>query len=445
MNRIVDMTMVEIERLSVIRSLVRGEITPAIAALRLGVGTRQVKRLLDRFAESGAAGLVSRQRGRPSNRQLAPGLAQTALAVIREQYSDYGPTLATEKLYDRHGIKLAAQTVRRLMIGDGLWKTREQQRARLHQPRTRRNCLGDLVQIDGSLHPWFEERATSCSLLVYVDDASGRLMELYFAPTESAMSYFEATHRYLSKHGKPHAFYSDRAGVFRSLRQGKQQGQTQFHRALTELDIDLICASSPQAKGRVERMNRTLQDRLVKELRLHGISSIEDANAWTDGFIEDYNRRFEMKPRQSLDLHRAISRSEDISLILAWHEERKLTTKLTVQNKDWLCVLEDCNDARDLIGHRISIHTFPDGTVQVRGAGRQLAHVLQPIVRKLARPIEVDSKSLQQTLDQIRQPRNRGYKPTTAQRQKDLAQAKALASKNRELRKKASDARKKAA
>lgn len=432
--------MVEIERLSVIRSLIRSEITPGVAALRLGIGTRQVKRLVDRFAELGAAGLVSRQRGRPSNRQLAPGLAQTALAVIREHYADYGPTFAAEKLSERHGIKLAAETVRQLMIEAGLWKTREQERSRLHQPRLRRNCLGDLVQIDGSLHPWFEARAAACSLLVYVDDATGRLMQLHFTPTESTMSYFEATHRYLSKHGKPHAFYSDRAGVFRSLRQGKQQSQTQFHRALLELDIHLICANSPQAKGRVERMNRTLQDRLVKELRLQAISSIDDANAWSDVFVEDYNRRFEMKPRQALDLHRAIGRSEDISLILAWRDERKLTTKLTVQNKDWLCVLDDCHAARDLIGHRVSIYTFPGGTVQVHGGGRQLAHVLQPIARKAERPIEVDSKSLHQTLDQVRQPRIRGYKPTTAQKQKDLAQAKALASKKRELRKKASEA-----
>ena len=445
MNGIVDMTMLEVERLTVIRALMRGEITTGIASIRLGVGPRQIRRLVDRFTESGAGGLVSRQRGRPSNRQLAPGLAQTALATIRAHYADYGPTLAAEKLKERHGIKMATQTVRRLMIEDELWKTREQQRARLHQPRTRRNCLGDLIQIDGSLHSWFEERGPSCSLLVYVDDATGRLMQLYFAPTESAMSYFEATRRYLSKHGKPHTFYSDRAGVFRALRQGIQQGQTQFHRALTELDISLICASSAQAKGRVERMNRTLQNRLVKELRLQEISSIDEANAWSDNFIEDYNRRFEREPRQALNLHREISRDEDLSLILAWRDERKLTTKLTFQNKDWLFVLKDCKDARALIGHRISIHTSPSGTVQILGGGQQLAHVLQPLARKIQGPIEVDSKSLHRTLDQMRLPRKRGYKPTTAQKQKDLAAAKALAAKNKEMRRKASESGKKSA
>ena len=445
MSRIVDMTMVEMERLAVIRALIDGEITSGIASLRLGVGTRQVKRLVDRFAKSGAAGLVSRQRGKPSNRQLAPGLAQRALEIIRHHYPDYGPTLAAEKLLERHAISLAAETVRCLMIEDGLWKTREQKKARLHQPRMRRHCLGDLVQIDGSLHRWFEDRGPLCSLLVYVDDATGRLMQLHFAPTESTMGYFDATHRYLSKHGKPHTFYSDRAGVFRSLRRGKQQSQTQFHRALTELDIDLVCAGSAQAKGRVERMNRTLQDRLVKELRLQGICTIDDANAWSDSFIDDYNHRFERVPGQSLNLHRALSDDEDLSLILAWRDERKLTSKLTVQDKDWIYVLADCTRARDLIGHRISIYTSPDGAIEIRGGGKQLTYVLQPITRRVSRPIEVDSKSLHHTLDQIRQPRKRGYKPTTAQKQNDLAVAKTLASKKQELRRKISEGRKKTA
>lgn len=444
MNKVMDMTMVEIERLTVIKALVRGEITCAIAALRLGLGARQVRRLRDRVVELGASGLISRQRGRPSNRQLAPGLMQAALEIVRANYPDYGPTLVAEKLEARHGIKLAVETVRQLMIEDGLWVTREQQRARLHQPRHRRNCLGDLIQIDGSLHAWFEERGPTCSLLVYVDDATGRLMQLYFAPSESAMSYFEATRQYLGKHGKPRTFYSDRAGVFRSLRRGKQPSQTQFHRALTELDIDLVCASSPQAKGRVERMNRTLQDRLVKELRQQAISTIREANEWADSFIADYNGRFEREPAKAVDLHRSLRPDEDLSLILAWRDERKLTSKLTVQNTDWLFVLEDCKTSRTLVGHSVSIHTTPDGAVRVCGGGSELHYRQQPLARKV-QPIEVDSKTLDHALNQLRQPRKRGYKPSTAQKQRDLAEAKYLALKKRETRQKAADDRKKAA
>lgn len=436
MSGIVDMTVAEIDRLSLVKALLRGEMTPLIAAQRMGVTTRQIRRLVDRFNESGSDGLISRQRGKPGNRQLAPGVAQTALGLIREHYSDFGPTLATEKLLESHGIKLAKETVRRLMIEDGLWKTREQQRARLHQPRTRRNCLGDLVQIDGSLHRWFEDRGQSCSLLVFVDDATGRLMQLYFAETESAMSYFAGTHRYLEKHGKPHTFYSDRAGVFRALRRGKQETRTQFHRALHELNIDLICASSPQAKGRVERMNRSLQDRLVKELRLQNISTIDDANRWSEGFIEDYNRRFEQAPRQPMNLHRALTKSDDLSLILAWREERKLTAKLTVQNTDRIYVLRDSNEARALVGHYISIHTLPDGQVQLRGKGQYLDHTVLPLTRRVG-PEQVDSKNLHQKLDEKRQPRKRGYQPTTAQKQKDLDEAKAAAKRKLERRRNA--------
>ncbi|MGZ8294771.1 MAG: ISNCY family transposase [Telluria sp.] len=435
--------MLEIDRLTVIRDLVRCEITTLVAAYRLGVSTRQVRRLLDRFGEAGPAGLVSRQRGTSSNHQLAPGLAQTALATIREHYADFGPTLATEKLRELHGIKLAKETVRRIMIEDGLWKTREQRLKRLHQPRTRRECLGDLVQIDGSLHHWFEERGVACSLLVFVDDATGCLMQLHFALTESAMSYFAATRGYLLKHGKPHTFYSDRAGVFRALRQGKHETQTQFHRALSELDIDLICASSPQAKGRVERMNRSLQDRLVKELRLEGISTIEDANAWSDGFIEDYNRRFAQPPVRSIDLHRTISKREDLDLILAWREDRKLTKNLTVQNKEWIYVVADTTDARALVGRQISIHTSPDGTTLLRGEGLQLRYTVQPVTRKPPLPIEVDCKNLAHVLAEARRPRKRGYVPTTAQKQSDLLAAKALAAKNREQRRTAEKMRKK--
>jgi hypothetical protein len=268
-------------------------------------------------------------------------------------------------------------------------------------------------------------------------------MQLHFAQTESAMSYFEGTRRYIAKHGKPHTFYSDRAGVFMALRRGKEQARTQFHRALNELDIDLIWASSPQAKGRVERMNRSLQDRFVKELRLQKISTIDDANAWSEDYIDDYNRRFAQPPRRAVDLHRPIANHEDLSLILAWRDERKLTKKLTVQNKDWIYVIEDSNAARTLIGHQITIHTQSDGGTQLRGNGQRLNHTIQPIVRKIPRPAEVDSKTLHHVLEEARRPRKRGYAPTTAQKQIDLQAAKALAAKNRSLRRKTSEMQKK--
>ena len=269
MSRTGSMNMKEVDRGKVIKALVDKQIKPATAALQLGLTTRQVQRLANQFREGGPAGLISAQRGKTGNRQLKPGLAQEALQLVRDHYADFPPTFACEKLAECHDVVLSKETLRRLMTESGLWTPRGARASILHQPRVRRACLGELVQIDGSRHDWFEGRAPHCALLVYVDDATGRLMQLYFAETETTTGYFEATRRYLGRHGKPRAFYADKAAVFRSPAQNRH-APTQFQRALDELDIELICANSPQAKGRVERMNRSLQARLTRELNRPG-------------------------------------------------------------------------------------------------------------------------------------------------------------------------------
>lgn len=237
--------------------------------------------------------------------------------LIRDSYADFGPTLAAEKLRERHGIHLAKETVRRIMIDAGFWVPRRQRPPRIHQPRNRRSCLGELVQIDGSDHAWFEDRAPACTLLVFVDDATGRLLQLLFVPTESTLAYFAATRAYLERHGKPQAFYSDKAGVFRVNAKDNAEGRgyTQFGRALYELNIDIVCANTSQAKGRVERMNGTLQDRLVKELRLHGINSMEAANRFAPIFMADFNARFGKTPRSEFDAHRPLRGDENLARI----------------------------------------------------------------------------------------------------------------------------------
>jgi Helix-turn-helix domain len=187
---------------------------PWRAAEQMGISRRQVERLTSRYRTEGATGLVSRKRERPSNHQLPAGLADHALAIIRERYADFGPTLACEKLREPHRLTLAAETVRHLMTEAGLWMPRKQRPPKIHQPRNRRSCLGELIQIDGSDHRWFEERAPACTLLVFIDDATSRLMTLHFTATESTKSYFEAMRRYIEQHGKPVTLYSDRASVF---------------------------------------------------------------------------------------------------------------------------------------------------------------------------------------------------------------------------------------
>jgi hypothetical protein len=232
------------------------------------------------------------------------------LALIAKRYPDFGPTFACEKLREAQGFDLSVATVRRLMTAAGFWIPRKLRPPKVHQPRNRRSCLGELVQIDGSDHRWFEERGPSCTLLVFIDDATSRLMTLHFTQIESTFSYFEAMEHYLSAHGKPVALYSDKFSVYRVNANNYEEktfgkGITQFGRACFELNIDTWCANSSQAKGRVERANLTLQDRLVKELRLREIDSKEAANAYAPSFIADYNARFAKPPRSAHDAHRA--------------------------------------------------------------------------------------------------------------------------------------------
>src|SRR5512132_645633 len=241
----------------------------AEAARWLRLERRPVFRLLKAYRTTGPAGLISKRRGRRGNRRKPEALRNAALAIIREWYWDFGPTLAAEKLREAHGITLGRETLRLWMIEAGLWLDRKQRRKRVHQPRYRRDCVGELVQVDGCGHWWFEDRGPQCTLLVFIDDATGRLMHLQFVESESTFAYFDAARAYLEAWGKPVAFYSDKHGVFRVNQRGALggDGMTQFGRALHALNIDIICANTSQAKGRVERAHKTLQDRLVKELR----------------------------------------------------------------------------------------------------------------------------------------------------------------------------------
>ena len=264
----------------------------------LALSTRQVHRLLRRLSRGGARRSAHKARGRPSNNRIRDEVRDQALALVRTHYADFGPTLAAEMLAQRHELKVSRETLRGWMTDAGLWLSRKQRRS-FHQPRLRREALGELVQIDGSEHRWFEDRAEPCTLLVFIDDASGRLMQLRFVTSESAFAYFEALQGYLEAHGCPVAFYSDKHSVFRVARKDAKggQGMTQFGRALAELNIEILCANSSQAKGRVERVNRTLQDRLVKELRMAGISDTRGRQRVPAGLHRALQRPLRRRPR----------------------------------------------------------------------------------------------------------------------------------------------------
>ena len=372
----ITMSMRELDRLKVVQAVVEQRLMPWRAAERLGISRRQIERLANRYRREGAAALVSRRRGLPSNHQLPVDLARRALSLIRERYADFGPTLACEKLYECHGLVLSKETVRHLMTDAGLWVPRVQRTPKVYQPRSRRTCLGELVQIDGSEHAWFEERAPACTLLVYVDDATSRLMALHFTASESTFSYFEVTRAYLERYGKPVAFYSDRASVFRPTHTHTgDRGVTHFGRAMYELNIDTWCANSSSAKGRVERAHLTLQDRLVKELRLRGISTVADANAYAPAFMAAYNARFAKPPKSTFDAHRPLRDDEHLDLLFTWREPRKVTKALTVQYDRVIYLLDDTPENRKRIHRYLEVWEYPDGRIEIRADGASLPYV----------------------------------------------------------------------
>jgi hypothetical protein len=412
----------ELTRLEVLRDLDQRRLTTAAAGQLLGLERRQVFRLLKVYRAEGPTGLISKRRGRPSNRRKPEALRRSTLAMIREWYWDFGPTLAAEKLREVHGITLGRETLRLWMVESGLWLDRKQRQKRVHQPRSRRDCVGELVQVDGSEHWWFEDRGPQCTLLVFVDDATSRLMHLQFVESESTFAYFHAARAYLETWGKPIAFYSDKHGVFRVNHPGALggDGMTQFGRALHALNIDIICANSSPAKGRVERANRTLQDRLVKELRLAGAATMADGNALLPAFMADYNARFAKAPANSKDLHRQLGPGDDLDDAFTWKEERTLSRALTLQYDKVIFILEPCDQAKAAIGKRVTVVDYPDGRLAIRYNGVELAYRSFDKVRQVDQGATADNKRLGPILAMIRdEQRRRGPERRSGPRRRD--------------------------
>jgi len=333
METLLSMSTKELSRLEVMQRLSKKRMSQKEAGEILHLSTRQIKRLLKRYKRQGAAGLISKHRGHQAANRLSESVKKRALDLLRTKYQGFGPTLAHEKLVEKEKIKLSVESVRKIMIEENLWKSRKLKKIVTHQLRERRACFGELVQIDGSPHDWFEGRAEPCVLLVFIDDATGKLVELQFVDSESFFSYAQAAVEYFKRFGKPVAFYSDKHGIFRvnQASAGSSDTLTQFGRAMRELDIQIICANTPQAKGRVERANQTLQDRLPKEMRLLGIRSREDGNAYLPEFMADFNQRFADDPRSGVDAHRPLTTKDDLTRILTWQLTRTISKNLTVQ------------------------------------------------------------------------------------------------------------------
>ena len=395
MDKLLTMSNQEITRLEVMQRLKDKRLTQKEAARMLGISVRQVKRLWQAYRKKGAKGLASQRRGKPSNNRLDAGVTQTALDLIKEKYEDFGPTLAHEKLTEVHKLQLSRESVRRIMIEESIWKPKRVKQPPAHQMRERRACFGELVQIDGSDHDWFEGRGARCTLLVFIDDATGKLLELWFVTHESFFGYGEAARHYFERYGKPVAFYSDKHGIFRVNQEqttGLGSGLTQFGRAMQELDIQILCANTPQAKGRVERANQTLQDRLVKELRLLGISDMQAGNAYLPEFREDFNRRFAVAPRSTHDAHRPLLKTENLEMILTHQKTGTLSKNLTVQSNKVIYQIQSDRPDYTLRNAQVTVCENAKGEVTILYKNKPLAYT---IYHKPIRQAEVvDTKTL---------------------------------------------------
>jgi len=377
-DQLLNMSAKELSRLEVMQKLSEKRMSQKEAGRILHRSTRQIKRLLKTYRKKGAAGLVSRQRGHPSHNRLAEDVKKRALNLLKTKYQGFGPTLAHEKLVEKEKLKLSDESVRQLMIAEGLWKPHKIKKVVTHQLRERRACFGELIQIDGSPHDWFEGRADRCVLLVFIDDATGKLVQLRFVDRESFFSYAGAAEEYFRRCGKPVAFYSDKHGIFRVNLPSAGSGDalTQFGRAMQELDIQIICANTPQAKGRVERVNQTLQDRLVKEMRLRSISSMADGNAYLAEFIEDFNRRFAIEPRSSVNAHRPLTAKDDLARILSWQETRTLSKNLTLQFEKVVYQIQTQRPTYAMRQAVVTVCTDAHGNLTLLYQGKSLPYTL---------------------------------------------------------------------
>lgn len=401
----------EILRGQLMAQLVEGKVDQRAVAERLALSVRQVKRLKRSYTELGIAGLISKRRGQPSNRRMDDSVIQTAMALIGRHYADFGPTLAAEKLREQHALMLSVETLRKHMIAAGYWKPRRSQTICTHALRERRARRGELIQIDGSPHDWFEGRAPYCCLLVFIDDATGELMELQFVDTETTLGYMAALQRHIQRHGLPAALYSDRHSIFRiNAKDASSEAQSQFARALAALGIEGIQANSPQAKGRVERANQTLQDRLVKEMRLRGLNDQASANAWLPDFMADFNRRFAVVPTYPHDAHVAYpGPPRDLRRILSIHVVRHLSKNLSCQFNRQLLQVQTQGQGLSLRGAKVVVHCHHDGHLELLWQGRAL--VFQNVIRPQKQSAPVDGKGLNARIEFALQKRARTIPP----------------------------------
>jgi hypothetical protein len=380
-----ELTVRDLDRLRILNQVQEGRLTQPLAAQQLDLSSRQVRRLCASLRNKGPKGVIHGLRGRRSNHQLPSGCVDAALSLFKKHYDDFGPTFACQKMAERDDIILGVSTLRRALIREGLWRPRRQ-KIRHHAWRARKSCVGELVQVDGSIHDWFEGRGPKCWLIPYVDDATSEILWAEFANAEDTLTLMRLSREYLKRRGRPLAFYVDKDSIYKTTRNASvdeqlrdEQPMTQFTRAMSELDIRVICAHSPQAKGRVERGFKTHQDRLVKELRLAGISDIADANRFLrEVYIPAHNKRFGRPPANKTNAHRPILRGQMLDRVLCLRTQRVVANDFTVRWKPGFMQLLQNQSVMVKPGQKIDVEVRLDGSVHLRHREDYLAYKTIP-------------------------------------------------------------------
>lgn len=350
MAELISMSQKEIKRHHIIRKLLNKELNGSAAAVVLKLSIRHIRRLKSRVRQRGAKGLIHGSRGKAGNRRITEQTRNRIIKLLHEQYHDFGPSLAAEKLAKSHGIDHDPKTIRQIMIGEELWRPRRARGEKHREWRQRKANYGEMIQYDGSYEHWFEDRDGSgeTCLLAAIDDATGRLISAKFAEHEGVEPTFGFWKEYIVKNGKPYSIYVDKFSTYSMNHQMAKENEdalTQFKRAMEkDLQIEVITANSPQAKGRVERLFKTLQDRLIKELRLNQISAAKEANEFLEKiFLPEFNARFAVEPRAKADLHQKLNVKERDKLdsIFSRQAERVVRNDFTISyKKNWYQLAE---------------------------------------------------------------------------------------------------------
>ena len=374
-------------RESTLQKLVAKTINGTQAAEILGISTRQVRRMKKRFVKKGVKGILHMNRGKKSNHAVPKTERKVIVKIIKTRYPDFGPTLASEKLSELHSIHFSNETIRHIMIEENLWKVRVQKSENFpHVWRARKDAFGQMEQYDGSYHNWFEERLhndqgeaiTENCLLCSIDDATGRIPYAKFDDSEGVLPTMAFWQEYLEREGKPVSIYLDRFSTYKNNQKENAVNivrLTQFQRACGQLGIDVINANSPQAKGRIERLFQTLQDRLVKELRLRKISNIAEANIFlATTFIPWFNQKFSVAPKNSHDLHTELSKKELLQLpsMMSIHDQRNMMNDYTVMHEGKLYQVDPKQPALVRVGDKVTVQTRQDGHIFLLKGNAQL-------------------------------------------------------------------------